>query len=59
VHPLAGVRHVGCRDLDGAHAHLRSHGVAVGPQVVRDYGMRQLAYSDPDGYGVCLQWRAE
>jgi glyoxylase I family protein len=49
---------IGCRDLDAACAHLRSHGVAVEPPVVRPYGMRQLAASDPDGYGLCFQWPA-
>ncbi len=49
---------LGCRDLDGAYAHLRERGVDVAPPVVRPYGMRQLSFRDPDGYGICLQWRA-
>jgi catechol 2,3-dioxygenase-like lactoylglutathione lyase family enzyme len=48
----------GCRDLDAAYAHLRGRGVQVEPPVVRPYGMRQLAFRDPDGYGLCLQWPA-
>lgn len=49
---------VGCRDLDGAYAYFRSKGLDVAPPVIRDYGMKQLSLSDPDGYGVCLQWSA-
>lgn len=49
----------GCRDLDSARNHLRAHGIDVKPPAVRDYGMRQLALNDPDGYGICLQWPAE
>jgi catechol 2,3-dioxygenase-like lactoylglutathione lyase family enzyme len=45
-----------CPDLDAAWAHLRTHGVEAGPPVTRDYGMRQLGFRDPDGYGLCLQW---
>lgn len=48
----------GCRDLDAAHAHLRARGVDVDPPTVAPYGMRQLWLRDPDGYVVCLQWRA-
>jgi catechol 2,3-dioxygenase-like lactoylglutathione lyase family enzyme len=47
----------GCRDLDAARAHLRAHGIDAPAPVVRDYGMRQIAFADPDGYAVCLQWR--
>jgi catechol 2,3-dioxygenase-like lactoylglutathione lyase family enzyme len=50
---------LGCRDLDAAFAELRSRGLAVEPPVVRDYGMRQLSLRDPDGYAVCLQWKAK
>jgi catechol 2,3-dioxygenase-like lactoylglutathione lyase family enzyme len=48
----------GCPDLDQAYAHLRALGVAVERPVTRDYGMRQIGFSDPDGYGICLQWPA-
>jgi catechol 2,3-dioxygenase-like lactoylglutathione lyase family enzyme len=46
----------GCPDLDAAYEHLRAHGIDVVPPVVRDYGMRQLSLSDPDGYNLCFQW---
>jgi len=46
----------GCKDLDAAYQHLRAHGVELEPPHVASYGMRQLWFKDPDGYGVCLQW---
>ncbi|MBL8695519.1 MAG: VOC family protein [Planctomycetes bacterium] len=49
---------IGCRDLDGAWKHLQSRGIAAAPPVLREYGMRQLSFCDPDGYGICLQWPA-
>lgn len=48
----------GCRDLDAAHAQLRATGADVEAPVTTSYGMRQLHLRDPDGYGICLQWRA-
>lgn len=48
----------GCRDVDGAHAHLASKGLRVDPPVTQSYGMRQLYVTDPDGYNLCFQWRA-
>ena len=50
---------VGCQDLEGAYAHLLAHGVKAEPARVAPYGMKQLFASDPDGYGVCFQWRAD
>jgi catechol 2,3-dioxygenase-like lactoylglutathione lyase family enzyme len=49
--------YIGCRDLDGAYEHLRSEGLKVRRPAVTSYGMRQLSFHDPDGYGICLQWR--
>jgi glyoxylase I family protein len=49
---------LGCRDLDGAFAELRAKGIQVREPSVTSYGMRQLWLSDPDGYALCLQWRA-
>jgi uncharacterized glyoxalase superfamily protein PhnB len=48
----------GCPDVDAAYALLRERGVEVEPPVVRDYGMKQLSLSDPDGYGLCFHWPA-
>lgn len=46
----------GCKDLDTAYQHLRSHGVELREPKVAPYGMRQLWFNDPDGYGLCFQW---
>ena len=44
-----------CSDVDVAYRHLQAHGLAVEPPVTRDYGMRQVSVSDPDGYEICFQ----
>lgn len=46
----------GCEDLDAAFQHLRSHGLNVKEPKVAPYGMKQLWFTDPDGYGLCFQW---
>jgi len=49
----------GCPDVDGAYAELLAKGVAIDrPPKVAHYGMKQLYFSDPDGFGLCLQWKA-
>ena len=48
----------GCPDVDAAYAHLRARGVAAREPKVAPYGMKQLYLTDPDGYGLCFQWRA-
>jgi glyoxylase I family protein len=53
------VLYFGCPDVDAAHAYLRGRGVATEEPRVAPYGMKQLYLSDPDGYSVCFQWRAE
>lgn len=45
-----------CPDLDGAHAFLRSQGLDVPAPKTSHYGMRQIYFHDPDGYGLCFQW---
>ena len=49
----------GCPDVDAAYAYLRSRGVATQEPQVAHYGMKQLYLSDPDGYNLCFQWRAD
>jgi glyoxylase I family protein len=49
----------GCPDVDGAYAYLREVGIAVKEPRVAWYGMKQLYLTDPDGYLLCFQWRAE
>jgi glyoxylase I family protein len=44
-----------CADVDAACAYLRRRGIDVGDPVVRDYGMKQIYFKDPDGYGICFQ----
>ena len=48
----------GCPDVDGAYDYLRSKGVELDPPKVAPYGMKQLYLTDPDGYGLCFQWKA-
>lgn len=48
----------GCQDLDAAYRHLRTHGVNLPEAKVAPYGMKQLWFRDPDGYGLCFQWPA-
>ncbi len=48
----------GCRDVDEVYRDLVAHGIELDGPVVRDYGMKQLSLSDPDGYGICFQWSA-
>ena len=46
----------GCPDVDGAYKELRAKGLNVEGPVLRDYGMKQLYVTDPDGYNLCFQW---
>ena len=46
----------GCPDVDAAYRDLHAAGVHVQEPVVAHYGMKQLSFSDPDGYGLCFQW---
>jgi len=48
----------GCEDLDAAYQHLQVHEVTLNPPKIAPYGMRQLWFRDPDGYGLCFQWPA-
>jgi uncharacterized glyoxalase superfamily protein PhnB len=48
----------GCPDVDGAYEFLLSKGIDVKPPAVAPYGMKQLYLTDPDGYGLCFQWKA-
>jgi glyoxylase I family protein len=48
----------GCPDVESAYIELRSKGVSLEPPKVAPYGMKQLYLTDPDGYGLCFQWKA-
>jgi catechol 2,3-dioxygenase-like lactoylglutathione lyase family enzyme len=47
----------GCPDVDLAYAELRAAGLDVPAPRVAPYGMKQLSFADPDGYGLCFQWQ--
>lgn len=47
-----------CPDVDAAYEDLVSKGLNLKAPTVAHYGMKQLYFVDPDGYGVCFQWRA-
>jgi glyoxylase I family protein len=49
----------GCPDVDGAYAELRAKGVEARAPKVAPYGMKQMYLKDPDGFGLCFQWKAE
>jgi catechol 2,3-dioxygenase-like lactoylglutathione lyase family enzyme len=49
----------GCPDVDGAYRKLRDKVPGIKPPSVAPYGMKQLAFRDPDGFGICLQWPAK
>lgn len=51
--------YLGCPDVDAAHERLRGKIAGLQPPRVAPYGMKQMYFQDPDGYGVCYQWRAE
>ena len=45
----------GCADVDGAFAELSEKGLALKPPEIQAYGMKQLYFTDPDGYSLCFQ----
>jgi hypothetical protein len=49
---------IGCPDVDGAYEQLRSKGINVSKPKVAWYGMKQINLKDPDGFGICFQWKA-
>lgn len=51
--------YIGCPDVDAAYRFLREKGLNLKEPNVTYYGMKQLYVTDPDGFGICFQWRAE
>lgn len=49
----------GAPNVDAVYEHLRAKGVDVKAPKVAPYGMKQLYLRDPDGFGLCFQWRAD
>jgi catechol 2,3-dioxygenase-like lactoylglutathione lyase family enzyme len=45
----------GCADADAAYRILLERGLDLKPPTVAPYGMKQLSFLDPDGYGICFQ----
>lgn len=52
------ILYFGCPDVDAAYAQLKQAGLHLGPPTVAPYGMKQLYFTDPDGFAICLQWQA-
>ena len=52
------ILYIGTPDVDAVFDHLRSHGLDVAPPQIAHYGMKQLYLKDPDGFGICFQWKA-
>jgi glyoxylase I family protein len=50
--------YIGCPDVDAAYRFLRDKGLDVKEPSVAHYGMKQLYVTDPDGFGICFQWKA-
>ncbi len=48
----------GCPDVDATYQHLVAKGLDLKPPKVAWYGMKQLYLTDPDGFGLCFQWKA-
>jgi glyoxylase I family protein len=48
----------GAPDVDAVYMHLRAKGIDMKEPVVAPYGMKQLFFTDPDGFGLCFQWKA-
>lgn len=50
--------YIGCPDVDAAYQFLLEKGLKLNEPKVAWYGMKQLYLTDPDGFGICFQWRA-
>lgn len=50
--------YIGCPDVDAAYRFLRDKGLDLKEPNVTNYGMKQLYLGDPDGFGICFQWKA-
>jgi hypothetical protein len=44
-----------CADPDEVYEHIIQNGIAAEKPKIAPYGMKQLYFSDPDGYGICFQ----
>ena len=48
----------GAPNVDAVYEELRARGLELKPPKIAPYGMKQLYFRDPDGYGLCFQWAA-
>jgi catechol 2,3-dioxygenase-like lactoylglutathione lyase family enzyme len=46
----------GAPDVDAVYESLKRKIANLKPPQIAPYGMKQLYFTDPDGYGVCFQW---
>lgn len=53
------ILYIGCPKVDQAYLELQRKGIKCNPPQIAPYGMKQLYFNDPDGYGICLQWKQE
>lgn len=44
-----------CVDSDDVYDHIVQHGIKIDKPTVAPYGMKQLYFTDPDGYNICFQ----
>ena len=44
-----------CEDPDRVYDHIIQNGIKADKPAVAPYGMKQLYFSDPDGYSICFQ----
>jgi len=58
AHKDTGI-YIGCPDVDAAYRHLLALGLQLTEPKVAPYGMKQLYLTDPDGYTLCFQWKAQ
>src|SRR2546427_9478977 len=49
----------GCSDVDAVYDHFVAQGIAVEKPHVAPYGMKQLYVKEPDGFGLCFQWKVQ
>jgi glyoxylase I family protein len=50
--------YIGCPDVDAAYRFLCDKGLDLKEPNVTNYSMKQLYVTDPDGFGICFQWKA-
>lgn len=49
--------YISCPDVDQAYRQLCEKGLDLKEPKVAHYGMKQLYLKDPDGFGICFQWK--